>query len=449
MSKIACIDQPTGWHGLPNELKTHIASYLNSSDMSHLSLVDWQCRDLINSPLLWLGKTIVLKKRISSQDPFWSTMKIRKITQFELEDKACDLTILKAIAALDMPITVIKFEMIDDDMLRCMIQFTSITHLQLSNCSYFDHQVLLDTLIHLNYLTTLALDAYNSLTDKTLYQLCSNCPSLSTLRLRYYHSPVPINRRKFTGIGIRKALATLTRLEEIDFSFSILEDSQYVSDNRAWKSTFYLIFSPMRLKLHLHDKVGEVVENPSIVMKLKRIVLAYARIELTSFLMQHHQNSNLSCLDLSGHSLPDRFAQKLVKAIPTLRELNLSNTDCDNSMLAKLGKLPLIKLNIEKCYKINGYGLYEMALLNGRSIQHLDISFCDIATERLTAVSELFPNLISIYLRGCKQVDDDSFLAIGSGKFLNFIDITGCKKITSSTVQELRLVKRNKILVKH
>lgn len=40
-------------------------------------------------------------------------------------------------------------------------------------------------------------------------------------------------------------------------------------------------------------------------------------------------------------------------------------------MLAKLGKLPLTKLTIEKCYKINGYGLCEMAKLNGHTMQHL------------------------------------------------------------------------------
>lgn len=249
------LEQPIGWHTLPNELKTLIASYLNYNDKCNLSLVDWQCRDLINNPLLWLGKTIVLKKSTSSHDSLWSTIKTRKCCRLELEDKACDPMTVQAITQLGLPITVLRLEYVDDDILPYLAQLTCITDLQLSNCSYIDHQLLIENFVHFNHLTKLALDAFNSLTDKTLYQLCLNCPQLTSLRLRYYHSPVPINCRQFTGIGIRKALAVLTHLQEIDFSFSILEDSQYVSDNKAWKSTFYLIFSPMRLKLHQHGKL--------------------------------------------------------------------------------------------------------------------------------------------------------------------------------------------------
>ena len=50
--------------------------------------------------------------------------------------------------------------------------------------------------------------------------------------------------------------------------------------------------------------------------------------------------------------------------------------------------------------------------------------------------------------RGCKQVDDDSFFSIGNGKYLNYIEIIGCKKVTAEVMKKLKLKKHNKIVIK-
>jgi hypothetical protein len=120
-----------------------------------------------------------------------------------------------------------------------------------------------------------------------------------------------------------------------------------------------------------------------------------------------------------------------------VRELNLSSTFVDDTILKIMGKTAIftdsiVRLSLSGCSKISDKGIYEIIRSkNFLGLQNLDLSKTHASNDTLYGIAQSSPpkRLVTLNLSHCTKMNDNGFqrlLESESARCLESLDLTGC-----------------------
>jgi serine/threonine protein kinase len=168
-------------------------------------------------------------------------------------------------------------------------------------------------------------------------------------------------------------------------------------------------------------------------------------------------------LNCSGHHA-DASHWNLLTSFKQLRNLNVSQSNIDSSVLPQLGQQPLMSLDLgglltesEEGYrKLTAADLHNILKINslvslslrqneiapdvlqelGANIRELNLTECPAISNRSLAAVARLPNLRRLMLRGCR-ISDDGLDHLSKCKSLDYLDVTNCKQLSPQAIEKL------------
>jgi len=129
-----------------------------------------------------------------------------------------------------------------------------------------------------------------------------------------------------------------------------------------------------------------------------------------------------------------------IATIRTLQKLDLESCtqlkDDDLKLIAE-GNSLLQELKLRDCRNLTDQGI-EFLAKGAKKLLVLDISWCQLLTDRaLEALAEHAKTITSLDLSSCREVTDEGVQRVVQELELQFLTISGCVKLTDSTIFEI------------
>ena len=151
-------------------------------------------------------------------------------------------------------------------------------------------------------------------------------------------------------------------------------------------------------------------------------------------------------IEESGGTVTREAADKPVTAV------SLCGASLSDEILANLKELE--SLNVSRCPRITGHGLYKLAAL--KKLRSLDVSYCpEIDDCGLEALADYFPSLQWLNITGCKHASANGLRELRNLKHLETLVASDCDLTDPaigeiagvSTLKSLNLAGNNRVTV--
>ena len=268
-------------------------------------------------------------------------------------------------------------------------------------CGYFDSNDVIDMLKHMRKLRVLNLGGTDGVTDKVLQHVCNNLKTLTRLDISECQT--------ITQQGA-KYLKHLVELEELNIGWNVrLSDEavQQLPDSLAHLDLSYCSFIS-----------GRIFDDISAVRNLKYINLR----RCTSF--------------------EDESLAELCRNCTQLERLDVSYTTITCKGLESLNLLTnlqdLVMCGCPLASTVTGLA----SLQKMRKLESLDLSMTpkldDACLHSISFIAH--SSLTTLVIRRCCRISEFGIQELKRLTFLRHLDVTGCKRVSTSSIHNLRSV---------